>query len=227
MSSPAIPDIVTVVGSAYFQPIADLVQNLLRRPPGGPFPAGMGVRENGYSASLVVLLVAVLESYTARLRFVRNSELTAGGRSTPDLLAEYFPDLPTKEELIEVFLLRNVVVHNHIWRLDVSDYEAAGSPTLSSPQELGFQPNQHYDAVVDVEARKTRKLGLPASPTAVGRRDVLKVFEVVWSTLTFMNRKDFRHTPLGGRTVGYGGKFRQFEELIGELSADLEAHNPP
>ena len=94
MSSPAIPDIVTVVGSAYFQPISDLVQNLLRKPPGGPFPAGMGVRENGYSASLVVLLVAVLESYTARLRFVRNSELTAGGRSTPDLLAAYFPDLP-------------------------------------------------------------------------------------------------------------------------------------
>lgn len=227
MSSPAVPDAVTVVGSAYFQPIADLVQNLLRKPPGGPFPTGTGAHENGYSASLVVLLVAVLESYTSRLRFVRNSELTAGGRSTPDLLAEYFPDLPMKEELAEVFLLRNIVAHNHIWHLDVSDCEGAGSPTLSTPQELGFQTNKHYDAVVDVVARKTRKLGLPASPTAVGRRDVLRVFEVVWSTLTFMNRKDFGHTPLSDQTIGYGGKFRQFEELIGELSADVAAHNAP
>lgn len=227
MSSPIVPDVVTVVGSAYFQPIADLVQNLLRKPPGGPFPAGTGDRENGYSASLVVLLVAVLESYTSRLRFVRNSELMAGGHSTPDLLALYFPDLPTKEELVEVFLLRNVVVHNHIWHLDVSDYEAAGSPARSTPQELGFQTNKNYDAVVDVVARKTRKLGLPASPTAVGRNDVLTVFQVVWSTLTYMNRKDFGHTPLGGRTVCYGGKYRQFEELIGELSADVEAHNAP
>lgn len=225
MPSPAVPDVVTVVGSAYFQPIADLVQNLLRKPPGGPFPAGTGDRENGYSASLVVLLVATLESYTSRLRFVRHSELTAGGRSTPDLLAEYFPDLPTKDELVEIFLLRNIVVHNHVWHLDVSESEVAGSPTLSTPQELGFLTNKHYDAVVDVVARKTRKLGLPAIPTAVGRRDVLKVFEVVWSTLTFMNRKDFSATPLGGRTVGYGGKFRQFEELIGELSADMKAQD--
>ena len=110
MSSPAAGDVVTVVASAYFQPIADLIQNLLRKEPGGPFPGGSGVRENGYLASIVVLLVAMLESYTSRLRFVRNGEVTAGGRSTPDLLMDYFPDPPTKDELLEIFLLRNVVV---------------------------------------------------------------------------------------------------------------------
>jgi hypothetical protein len=32
MAPPAIPDVITVVSSAYFQPIADLVDNLLSRP---------------------------------------------------------------------------------------------------------------------------------------------------------------------------------------------------
>lgn len=226
MSSPAADDVVTVVASAYFQPIADLIQNLLRREPGGPFPGGSGVRENGYSASIVVLLVAMLESYTSRLRFVRNGELTAGGRSTPDLLMDYLPDLPTKDELVEIFLLRNVVVHNHIWHLDVSDYEAE-LRTISTPQELGFQTNKHYTDVVDVATRRTRKLGLNVNPIATDRRDVLTVFQIVWNTLEFMNRKNFAHTPLAGRTVGFFRKFRQFDELIGELAADIESRNAP
>ena len=154
-SSPAIPDVITVVGSAYFQPIADMIESLLRRPAPATYPAGTSHRENGYSASIIVLLVALLESYTARLRFTRNGDLEAAGKATPELLAAYFPDLPTREELVEVFLLRNLVVHNHIWHLDVSDFEVAGACTLATPKELGFQTNKHYDAVVDVTGRKT------------------------------------------------------------------------
>lgn len=226
MSSSPPDDVVTIVGSAYFQPIADLVQNLLRKEPGGPFPGGSGVRENGYSTSVIVLLVAMLESFTSRLRFVRNTELIAGGRSTPDLLEEYFPGLPTKDDLVEVFLLRNVVVHNHIWHLDVSNYEAE-LRTISTPQNLGCQTNKHYADVVDVVARRTRKLELNVNPTAVDRRDVLTVFRVVWKTLEFMNRKNFGHTPLAGRTVGFFQKHRQFDELIGELEKDIGSRNAP
>lgn len=224
-TSPA-DDLVTVIASAYFQPIADLVQNLLLREPGGPFPGGSGVRENGYAASTVVLLVAMLESFVSRLRFVRRSEGVAGGQSTPDLLAEYFPELPTKEDLVEVFLLRNVVVHNHIWHLDVSTYEAE-LRAISTPQELGFQTNRHYADVVDVLTRLTRKLGLNVNPTAVDRRDVLKVFRVVWTTLEFMNSKNYGHTPLGGRTVGFFQQHRQFDEIIGELENDVRSRDAP
>lgn len=227
MTSSAIPDVITVVGSAYFQPIADLIDKLLKRPQPPTFPAGSGDHENGYSVSLVVLLVTVLESYTSRLRFVRSADVVAGGRSTPDLLAEYFPSLPTKEELVEVFLARNAVAHNHLWHLDISDFKEAGSPTLANPKELGFQTNKHYEQVVDFGTRRTRKVGLNISPTAVDRTDVQKVFEVVWRTLTFMNAQDFSHTPLAGSTVGYRGKYRQFEDLLGELAEDGEEKHAP
>lgn len=224
MSTSPSDDVVTVVGGAYFQPISDLIQNLLRQPPGGPFPGGSGVRENGYSVSIVVLLVAMLESFTSRLRFVRNSEIVASGHSTPDLLAEYFSDLPTKEELVEVFLLRNVAIHNHIWHLDVSNYEAE-LRTISTPRELGFQPNKHYADVVDVATRRTRKLGLNINPTAVNREDVLNVFQVIWKTLEFMNKKNFGHTPLAGRTVGFLQEHRQFDDLISEIQKDIGSRN--
>ncbi|MBX9893864.1 MAG: hypothetical protein K2Y09_01595 [Nitrosomonas sp.] len=217
MSSPAIPDLVTVVGSAYFQPIADLVESLTRRDAPNLYASGTSQRENGYAASISVLLVAVLESYTARLRFVRNSEFAAAAMNTPDLLEKYFPDLPNKSELVEVFLLRNLLLHNHIWHLDVSDVEAQGAPTLATPKELGFHTNKHYEDVVDVSRRKTKTLELNAMPTSVDRGDAQKVFRVVWNTLSFMGAKNYSHTPLAGRTVRYEGKFRQFEELIEEL----------
>lgn len=218
MSSSAIPDVITVVGNAYLQPIADLLDRLLKRPTSGAGPAGASEHENGYSAALVVLLVAVLESYTARLRFVRSTEVIAGNLSTPELLAKYFPSLPSRDELVEVFLVRNVLSHNHIWHLDVSDFARAGAPTLATPKELGFQTNKHYEQVVDVPARKTRKLGLNVSPTSVDRSDVRKVFDMVWRTLKFMNAQDFRHTPLGGSMVSFRGKRQQFEDLLKEIT---------
>jgi hypothetical protein len=217
MSPPAIPDLVTVVGSAYFQPIADLIENLTRRAAPEIHASGTSHRENGYAASISVLLVAVLESYTSRLRFVRNAEFDAASKSTPHLLEQYFPDLPNKGELVEVFLLRNLLLHNHIWHLDVSDVETQGAPTLATPKELGFQTNKHYEEVVDIGRWKTKTLELNASPTSVDRSDAQKVFTIMWNTLSFMSAKDFTHTPLGGRTVRYQGRVRQFEELIEEL----------
>jgi hypothetical protein len=226
MSNPAVPDVITVVGSAYLQPIADLLGKLLKRPISGIGPAGASEHENGYSAALVVLLVAVLESYTARLRFVRSAEQIAGNLSTPELLAKYFPSLPTREELVEVFLVRNVLAHNHIWHLDVSDFAEAGAPTLATPKELGFQTNKHYEQVVDVAARKTRKLGLNVNPAWVDRSDVRKVFEIVWGALKFMNSQDFRHTPLGVSIVGFRGKRREFPDLLKEITDEGWGHAP-
>ncbi|GAB2490553.1 hypothetical protein GCM10027082_46970 [Comamonas humi] len=226
MSNPAIPDIITVVGSAYLQPIADLLDKLLKRPISGIGPAGVSEHENGYSAALVILLVAVLESYTARLRFVRRAEQIAGSLSTPELLDKYFTLLPTRDELVEVFLIRNVLAHNHIWHLDVSDFAEAGAPTLATPKELGFQTNKHYEQVVDVAARKTRRLGLNVSPTWVDRSDVRKVFEIVWRTLKFMNAQDFRHTPLGVYNVGFRGKRRKFTDLVNEITDEGCGHAP-
>jgi hypothetical protein len=226
MTNSAIPDVITVVGSSYLQPIADLLERLLKRPVSGAGPSGVSGYENGYSASIVVLLVALLESYVARLRFVRRTENIPGHLSTSELLAKFFPALPTREHLVEVLLVRNVLAHNHIWHLDVSEFEELGAPTLATPQELGFQTNKHYEQVVDIGSRKTCLLRLNVSPTSVDRSDVRKVFDVVWKTLEFMQAQNYGHTPLAGSTVGFRMKRRQFAELLKEIT-DEGGGRPP
>jgi hypothetical protein len=225
VASTAIPDIITVVGTSYLQPVADLIDRLLSKPAPGEYAAGTSSRENGYSAAITVLLVAVLESFVSRLRFLRNSEITSG-KDVPEQLQIFFPDLPNKEDLAEVFLLRNIVVHNHVWHLDVSDVEMNGASTLANPKDLRFQTKASYDTIVDLATRKTRRLGLNANPIAVDRRDAGVVFRVIWDTLLFMNAKSFSHTPLAGQTVKFRGKFEQFGELR-ELFPDARSPSIP
>ena len=213
-----IPNVITIVGSSYFQPIADLTERLLKRPKPDTGPAGSGDWENGYAASVIVLLIAALESYTSRLRFVRTGEFEDGGLPVPDILKGYFADLQGHDELIEVFLLRNIVVHNHVWHLDVSAFPETN--TLATPRDLGFRPNKHYESVIDMKTKRTRKLELHATPTSVDRTDVAKIFDVVWRTLWFMHRKSYEHTPLAGRRIGFRGKFMDFEELSDVLHAE-------
>jgi hypothetical protein len=58
--------LVTIVGSSYFQPITDLIARLLGRPKPSSNEVQTSSHENGYCASLVLLLVAMLESYVMR-----------------------------------------------------------------------------------------------------------------------------------------------------------------
>lgn len=205
-------DQITIIGSSYFQPISELFESMLRASPPDRTKKS-NYRENGYAAALVVLIVTLLESYVSRLRFVRHNEIVSS-RSVPETLTHLFPDFPNKEELLEVFLLRNIVIHNHVWHLDTSNPESEAK-TIHSPLDLGFDVNQHYRSIVDSETRRTKRLGFPVDPSAVDRYDVKRVFEIVWGTLSFMNRKNFSHTPLAGRTVVFRKTRVSFESISG------------
>ena len=195
MSSRAVPDIISIVGTSYFQPVADLVERMLQHEPVADNSSRTGHYENGYAAAATVLLVATLECFVSRLRFLRREEVVSG-KDVPDQLELFFPDFPHKAELSEVFLLRNIVVHNHVWHLALGESDVPETTTLATPKQLGFQTKKTYDLIVDATKRKTVLLDLSASPTSVDRHDVGIVFRVVWKTLIFMQEKSFSHTPL-------------------------------
>ncbi len=217
MAYQAIPEIVTVIGTSYCKPIADLIGRLLSRARVPGDVASAGYHENGYSVSITILLVALLESYVARLRYLRHSGPSAAGKSVPDLLLTWFPALPNHDALREVFLLRNVILHNHIWELDVRLRDEGEVAALRSPLDLNFQVNQHYDAVVDKGTRRTKLLGLSINPVGVDRSDVYKVFDVVLSTLEFVQSIEPNLAFRPDTSVGYLGKRTKFADLLATL----------
>ena len=63
--------LVSILGSSYFQPIANLVERWHQWTHHRPNKVQSGFYEHGYSASVILLLVAMFESYIVRLSFPR------------------------------------------------------------------------------------------------------------------------------------------------------------
>ena len=59
MPSLAIPDIISIVGTSYFQPVADLIERMLKHEPVASNSSRTGHYENGYAAAITVLLGSV------------------------------------------------------------------------------------------------------------------------------------------------------------------------
>lgn len=94
--------LVTVLGSACFQPIADLVEKLARRTPTRPTRVKSEHDESGYSAACVLLLVAMFESYTSRVRFAQPSVVQDTDRSAIDVVLSALPRLRHRKALQDV-----------------------------------------------------------------------------------------------------------------------------
>jgi len=205
-------DIFTVVGSSLFQPLADLIDKLLAKEERAPGPSGPSCAENGYAVAIIVLLNVVLESYLARVKVRRPSEVQ-NGKNVPEQLGIFFASLPNVDALKDVYLVGKIASHNHIWNLELTEPEAA-AVTLKNPRELGFASKKDYESIVDVSTRKTRLLQLNASPTALDRHDVKVVLEVVWTTLMFMAAENYDHTPVHAHAIRFRGKSMGFGELL-------------
>jgi len=103
---------VPVFFSSLLQPIVDLFDNMEAREPRGPNEVQAASTENGYSLSIIVLTVFVLESALNRTRYVRNER----GRESPVRVLDALGSPDLAADLQDLFVVRNVIVHNHIWR---------------------------------------------------------------------------------------------------------------
>lgn len=209
--------LVTIIGSAYFQPIADLIDRWLatqRRP--SPNKVQSGYYEHGYAASVALLLVAMLESYISRLRFVQHAKIPSTVSKPLEIVTCMYPKLRHMKALTEIYVLRDTLMHNHLWEID---YEWGGSPAmvLKGATKHPAYGDRKYKARVNEKTRRTRALNLNVVPSRVDRRDVLKVFDTVWKTLLRFEATGRFQCYVSHEHVRFRGKIVLFSELRQEL----------
>ncbi|MBS4098980.1 MAG: hypothetical protein KGZ83_19345 [Sulfuricella sp.] len=149
--------VITCIGDAYKQPIADLVENLYRRYPRHSYV------EKDYSLPIILLSVAMFESYMARAAFLSLSpeqrkfipdlieESVVKGRLKTgyDIFQELYASYPKMSEIREVYILRDALTHNHLWEFTAINGEAIR-------RILGG--NQAYKTNVDFDTLATKTL---------------------------------------------------------------------
>lgn len=212
--------LVTVLGSAYFQPIADLIERLVRSKPPRPNRVQSSHDESGYSAACVLLLVAMFESYTSRVRFAQAGIVQDSDRSAIDIVVSVLPRLRHKKALQDVYVLRDLLMHSHLWEVE---YEWGGPvPMVFKDATLhAAYGDKKFQKRVNMQTHRTKALGLSAFPSRVDRRDLLKVFETLWKTLILFEKQSRFQCYVSHLHVRYKGKSVLFSSLQQELKSAL------
>jgi len=122
---------VSVLLVNLLQPIFDLFELLEQSDPKGPNEVQAAMLENGYAVSVIVLSALVVESALNRTRYVRNEPKRESAVDTLKRLSA--GDLA--HEIEEVFVLRDIIAHNHIWTAAMRWNDSSGM-ALDSAEKL-------------------------------------------------------------------------------------------
>lgn len=165
---------------------------------------------------MILLLVAMFESYVVRVRYVQRPAVPVRLRTAIDVLLHLYPRLRHRKALTDVYVVRDALFHNHLWEIE---YSWGGSPAMvlhGAIKDPAFG-DKKYSARVNPNTRRTKALGIAVVPTRVDRRDARKIFETVWKTLLFLEAKNRNQCYVSHIHI----RFRDKTVLFGALIAHL------
>lgn len=139
-------------------------------------------RENAHAVAAAAMSFFLFESKVARLRAMDH----------PWSLA---PAL--EERVTELAVLRNALVHNHVWevllRRSREDWSRPGELQSAQSRHGHVLTPNYINASVDRGTKRTGILGLHLVPTEVRRWDVAQMLPVVVEALDALNEHDVRN----------------------------------
>ena len=176
-------------------------------------PNAVSSSQYGYAVSIILLLVAMFESYVVRVRYIQRNQIPANVRSALDVVMHLYPRLRHRKALTDVYVLRDVIFHNHLWEIE---YSWGGSPAMifhGAVKDPAFG-DKKYNVRVNTNIRRTKALGLSVVPTRVDRHDTRKVFATIWKTLLYFESKNRNQCYVSHLHVRFRGSSVLFSELI-------------
>ena len=229
-------DFVSVIAVNLLWPIGSELAVLGAAKPVPPNELQTNASENGHAMAVVVLSVLALESAASRAGFVLADRPLTGpllesalgylkGKLDAHSCAEY--DCPVKgfntDALFDVFIVRDAIVHNHLWSGAFSydanfNWTAQRAPT----PEAGFG-DEKFKAHVDMGRGVTTHLALNVVPTRVWSRDAYLVLQTLFRALAAL---DHVGKPLGiqGHPVVFNRRvitYEAFVRYVDEKAAEL------
>ncbi len=207
---------ISIIGTAYFQPISDLLEKWLKRKVPRSDKVSSGYYEGAYAVSLIILLVSAFESFMARERWFRKDVSIRRREGLPEIFKKLFPKYRRYKRLSDVYVVRDSIVHNHLWEID-SEQNRFRKRKLVKATQSPWDGNTRYKERINLESRRTKALSLHTVPTRIDRRDALKVMGVILDALMVIETCGAMPIRITESTVGFQGGNRPFKELYSAL----------
>lgn len=224
-------EFISCLASNFKQPIAVLVERLLKvqlpDAPGDP----PRCPEVDYATSLIVLLVTEFESWISRARYLdRGTPTNKGDKASvlPWIKSLNNPELrPIIARLSEIYFLRDAIVHNHIWTYRQNWVQGTAHYSnfnldltwQSTPSKVKRFVNGNLPLP---SFPRTKKLNLIAVPSFVGRKEVAIVFKTVKDALEILDKLKYVKIVPKVRYVRFGRELSfHYWSLIGRIQSSF------
>ena len=201
---------VSIMGDTYFEPISILLEELKNHHKNSNGCTNAYV--NGFASSVCILSVVCLESYVMRVRYKNQATQDEIKKPVSEYLTNLYPDFPNKDELEEVFVIRDILAHNHLWEMSFLPVAGQGMKFIESNKKNGG--DKKYINRVDSSSKLTKKLGLNIIPTEIGMLDAKAVIQTIWKILLFLENKNINQCYVSGSWVKHNGQMMKFCDVI-------------
>lgn len=206
--------LVTIVGGSYFEPIAHLYAELADQHSDARGAIQAGPRENGFAAAVCILSVACLESYAMRAWYLHNPQSSVPrDLRIVDFLPALYVDFPFAAELTELYVQRDVIIHNHLWEIAYA-YDDKAKMVKRGVMKLSAG-DKKYQRCATRGREVTPRLRLSLNPVLVGRGDAKRVVTAVWRILQFLELKDHNQCGVSHVPIKYNGAVWIMADLLG------------
>lgn len=209
---------ISIVGD-YFQVIANLFERLVSLKGIQKSAALAGPIENPFSAAIAILGVVGFESIFSRLKHVHK---ISGSKKPYQHIAELYSDFPYSDRLKEVYVIRDILAHNHLWKIE---FKQMTGEIIGIERDQDFGDNK-FKECVDLTAGKTKLLKLHVIPTSIDRTDSIQVIETVWDSLIFLEEKDRSNVYVSDQNYQYKSKLRSLPEILEDVKSTAGLGKP-
>lgn len=212
--------IISCIGISYVEPILHLYKELIAHNYSGESKIKASSRESGYSISIIVLSVLLVESAMNRIKYLeRNKEENL--KFFENKFREKNPNLYKK--LIEIYILRDLIVHNHIWRIsyvydDNYDETKIYQKLLDGyGSKRGNKGDRKYNLYVNKKTKKTKFLSLNVNPIKIDTKDVKIVLGILKEFFEFFDGINLSYFAMKNNFFMFNGNFKKFSEIVNEI----------
>jgi hypothetical protein len=206
---------ISVVGGGLIEPIIALfekLESIVVKDRKMEYTEG---KENGYSASIILLSAVILESAVIRLMYDDGREDFKNSRKYFEgYIIENGLNSTLYDDFREIMAVRDSITHNHLWE------EKKDTNNISKKLLNGFG-DSNYKAVVDEKTAKTKKNRINLVPTDIKMRDAGIVFVKTYEILRKIEEKQTeRRVPcimVSWEQVKFMGKRIHLSDFINQL----------
>lgn len=207
---------ISCIGISFIDPAIDLYLKLKRLKFSGYSKTQVSSRENGYSVSIIVLLILIVESSLNRIRYLEKNKTD----NLKFFSSKFSNNSDWINKLHEVYVLRDLIVHNHIWRISYEFDNNYNEIKIYQKLLEGYgdkRGDKKYKNYVNKRKKIAKTMKLNVNPIKINKEDVNKIFKFLSDFFKFVEGQNRGYFPLSNFHFKYRNKYLTFYEFVDKV----------